>query len=916
MSSHDKFLIHFSEGRGVNLGKAKNRIAGWGEFVSMLSTPTKTKERRKAFDKMSKDQQDELKAIDGWIMAAQVAEGRRANKNIRPRDLLSLDYDYATPTFVDQIKMGLTPLSDFEFFVHSSRRHTDDKPRIRLFAPLSRPVSPDEFIALARILAMRMEGTTPMRMVDKVSFRPAQMMFKPTTSIDGDWFCHRNKGEMIDPDDVLDGFREAHGDWNDYTLLPLCADEEELRKHADKAEDPTQKKGPVGDFCRAYDVPAAIAKFLPDKYAPADDYSVKPRYTYLLGTSTSGAVVEDDGLFLYSHHGSDPCADRLVNAFDLVRIHLFGDLDEEEEKDTPPTKLPSYKRMVEFIGEDPDYRKSQAESRYDISAMFEDVADETEIESDDEEPDLLGFDDTVDLRGSDSSGSGSPGLESQPKKPKRRKPPKDWFPNELELDQNGRIVSSMPNAAVIIHNDPRLFEGIGFNDFTKQIVCRRSIISKLDIAPAFIVRDPVNGDRWQDFNDTTIRAILEAPNGEGKAGYGMRMTDRDLAGAVTLTARRNTFHPIRDWLDGLVWDGRRRMDTLLIRYLKCPDTAYHREIARWEMIASVARIYEPGHKFDYAIIIQGEQGIRKSSFIKELYGPGWFGEIDCKLDDRQAVAEEIAGKWGVELPELSGFHKSDHNAAKHFMRRQYDDVRMAYDRRVSEFPRQCVFWGTTNDRKYLKDPTGNRSYWPVQVGVTVIDTDRLAGERPQLWAEAVAAYRAMREGTPTGDLPLTLQSPEAINEAKAMQENARSEELHEMWAEKIAEWLDEPVTLREFVLEIGAKIDDKFDEDDASGILVVRCAFHREHVVEHCMKRDRGVADYQTAQNIERAFTLLNGWSQPKDKNKGGARIRVQGVQKRWWLRNGATAEEAHNGYRVLSGVSQSKDLDDYAHLI
>lgn len=919
--SNDKFLIHYSEGRGVNLGKAKNRIAGWGEFVAMLSTPTKTKEKRRAFDKMSKEQQDDLKSIDGWIMAAQVAEGKRTRANIRPRDLLSLDYDYATPAFIDQISMGVTPLSDFEFFVHSSRRHTDEKPRIRLFAPLARPVSADEFIALSRIIAMMMEGTTPMKMVDKVSFRPAQMMFKPTISADGDWFCYRNEGALLDPDAILDQFKEDHGDWTDYTLLPLCADEEDLRKHAEKAEDPTTKKGPVGDFCRAYDIPAAIEKFIPDCYAPADDFSNKPRYTYLKGTSTSGAVVEDDGLFLYSHHGSDPTADMLVNAFDLVRIHLFGELDEDSPKETPPTKWPSYKRMIEFISDDPEYRRSQAESRYDISAMFDDVADDYDDEDEDDasepeddEIDLLGFDD--DDAPASPKASGSPGVVDL--KPKKKRPPKDWFPDALVLDQNGKIESSAPNAAVIVHNDARMFGAICFNDFSKQIVARRSIMSRLDVAPAFLCRDQINGDRWQDVNDITIRLILESPNGEGKVGYGMKITDRDLNAAVVSAAHRNKFHPVADYLTACrqAWDGEARIETLLIRYLGVEDSAYHREIIKWKLIASVARVYEPGHKFDYAIILQGPQGIRKSSFIKAIYGDQWFGELDCNLDDKQQIAETVAGKWVLELPELSGLHKTDHNAAKAFMRRQFDNVRMAYDRRVSEFPRQCVFWGSTNDTKYLRDPSGNRSYWPTIVMTESIDTDGVAAERDMLWGEAVALYEAMRARQPRGDLPLTLHSGEAREEASRLQALARTEELHEMWADKIADWLDEPLTLREYLIEIGVEAEDRFSEDDGSNTLVLRCAFTREQAVEYALKKDRGIADYQTAQNIERALPLVEGWHQPKDDAKGGARLRVSGMRKRWWLRKDVTAEEAKCGYRVVSAFAGTVDEDDWESLI
>lgn len=929
VGENDKLLIHYAEGRGNNLGKAKNKVGGWADFCKALSTPTKTKEKRRLFDKMSKDEQDELKAIDGWIIGAQVSAGRRTKENIQPRDLLTLDYDYATPAFVDKIDLGVTPLSAFEFFVHSTRRHTSDKPRLRLFAPLARPVTREEYVALSRIVAMHMEGGSPMKLVDKVSFRQAQMMFKPTISADGDWFCVRNEGDLIDPDAILAEFPN----WSDYSTLPLCADEEEggLRKSAEKAEDPTAKKGAVGDFCRAYDVPAAIDKFLSDCYAPVADYSSKPRYSYLKGTSTSGAVVEDNGLFLYSHHGSDPTADRLTNAFDLCRIHLYGELDEDEDKDTPPSKLPSYKAFVEFIADDPEYRRSQAESRYDISAMFDDVAEEPEDSDPDplsDHEDLIGLNgyahDLEDLIGLPSSvrGAGSPvDPPIRPNGRKRRKAPAtdSWFPDALDLDENGRIKSTLPNAAIIIHNDPRMHDAIAFNDFSKQIVARYSIASKLEIAPAFICQDAVNGDRWQDYNDISIRAILEYPNGPGKRGYGMPMTDRNMTAAIDLAARRNLFHPVREFLTAPTWDGVTRIDTIMIRYLGCPDTPYHREIIRLKMIASVARVMEPGCKFDYAIILQGQQGIRKSSFIKALYGADWFGELDCRLDDKQQIAETIAGKWCLELPELSGFHKSDHNAAKMFMRRQTDDVRMAYAKRVSEFPRQCIFWGTTNDVKYLKDPTGNRSYWPVSVVVEEIDTDAVERERDQLWAEAVVAYRAMREAKGRGELPLTL-SKAAIVEAQRKQDAARTEELHEMWAERIQEWADTPLTLRELLMEMGAPADERFsDGTSTTDFLVLRIAFTREIAVTTALKKDRGISDYQTAQNVERALPLLDGWGQPHDAAKGqtgGQRYRVMGKQARWWVRLDATREELKKGYRLVHSPSGGNDSNRDEDLI
>ena len=921
MAEHDNLIVSFSEGRG-NLGKAKPRTEGWAKFCDRHSKPTRTKELRKAFDKMSKEEQDELKSIDGWEIGAQLKDGVRRRQNIRPRD-------YALPEFLTLIEMGLLPISEFEFFVHSTRRHTSEKPRIRLFMPLASKVAADDYPAISRIFAFRAEGVQPMTQDDPVSFRPAQLMFKPTASANGEFWSFRNEGAVFDPKtDAADWFRAQGGDPEDYSNLPKCESEDELRKSADKAEDPTSKKGPVGDWCRAYDVFAAIDKFLPDCYAPTGEASNKPRYTYLKGTSTSGAVVEDDGLFLYSHHGSDPCADMLVNSFDLVRIHKFGDLDEDKDlKDVMPTKWPSYKAMIEFAAADDGFRKSRIESRYGaLMASFEDISDPDEPEDEEtaESDDTLD-DDVESVMGDFSArGSGSPGdgpetpktdkaAKPKTKRPKKEKPAKDWVTEELSLDEKGAIQSSAPNAAIIIHNDPRLWGRIAFNGFTRQIVCLKSIKPNIPICPPFVCHDTTNGERWQDFNDIILRLMLEAPNAEGQ-GYGLRISDRDLNAAVVSAARRNEFHPIREYLETLEWDGESRVDSLFADYLGVEDNPYHREAARWTLLASVARIFEPGHKFDYAPIIQGPTGIRKSSFIKALYSPAWFGELHCKLDDQQQVAETIGDMWDGELPELTGFHKSDFNAAKAFMRRQHDDVRMAYDRRVTEFPRQAVFWGTTNDSKYLKDPTGNRSYWPVICGedLTAIDTNRLARERDQIWAEAVALYRVMRENQPAGDLPLTLTDPIAQQIALSLQEGARTMDMHELWALEINDWLETPIHRSQFLAELtGDRSYRAFAEDDDDP-MVVRCVYSLKQAVEFVLKKDRGVADTQTSSNIQKAMELVSGWHAPrKDGIKGIVQTKVNGHPYRVWLRDVATRDEINAGYRVLPAAD-----DDWRTLI
>ena len=910
-------ILSWAIGSAKNFAKAKNKSDSYANLKRLLKKPVVTNETRRAFDKMSKSEQDDLKSIAGWISGAQCSGAWRNKKNILPRDLATIDIDYAGAELPELIKMGLTGISNFDFVAHSSRRHSPEAPRIRMFVPFARKVSVDEYIAIVRYLGWKLDSE--MKLVDMVSYRPAQMMFLPTCSKDDarHFFYHENDGELLEPDEVLEAIDAQFGDWRDLNNLPHSPDEHDFRKRAEKAEDPLEKRGPVGDFCRAYDIEAAIEKFLPDTYIPGDEHSGNPRYTYAGSTSSNGAVVYDNGRFMYSHHGHDPICDMNVNAFDLVRIHLFGDKDEKAKEDTGPKEMPSYKAMLEFISEDPQYRKQQAEARYDLSAMFDDAGIEADAYEDtaldeDEDEGRDPFDSIADDEDSDpelddllaelvgdteeAAPAKKAGKTNNPAHKRRfPKPPKDWFPDKLELNQNGDIMGTLHNVAVLIQYDPRFNGKIGFNDFTKQIVVVDDVKSQLDTVPPVHVQDPVNGDRWQDFNDISIRAVLEAPNGPGKPGYGMKVTDRDLSGAVVLAAHINKFHPIKEYLSSVKWDGQKRMDRLFIDYLETPDTPYHREVARLMLVAAVVRVFEPGHKFDNAAIIGGRQGMGKSTFIKVLHGEKWFGEIHCDLADKQAIAEEIAGKWGVELPEMSGFHKSDHNAAKAFMRRQHDDVRMAYDRRVSIFPRQCVFWGTTNDATYLKDPTGNRSYWPVVSKISgFMDLSRLSRERDLLWAEAVAEYKAMRAAQPHGDLALTL-TPAALREAEEYQEEARTKEVYEGYTDKIRMWFDEPVLLAHFLAEFGI-VGASFQEDggpDPETTYVRRTAFTISQATV-ALGLPETINNNQTWQQIQKAISEIPGILRPQGTT------RLHGKAGRYYLREGRSQFDT-TAYEIIA---------------
>lgn len=793
MTNNDSRIVRFASGTGRNFGKATNHTKSLKSFIDDFRKPTVTPERQRDYGKMNDKDQQHTKSVAGWTYRTQVDGPVRNRGSGLASDFITFDFDYATPEFLEKL-LSDEPGLDCEFFLHSTRRHTAEKPRLRMFVYCGEAVPPDYYVSVSRIIAEKFDPD--MVHVDKVSFRPAQMMFRPTISKDQEYVFHRHRGPALDWNTELDAFEVLRGDWRDLSLLPKVPNEE-LRDVAEKAEDPTEKVGPVGDFCRAYDVPAAIEKFLSDKYEPTDDHSAKPRYTYLGGTTTNGAEVQDDGLFLYSHHGSDPCGDMLVNSFDLVRIHLFGDADKgKEEAEGAMAKRPSFKAMMDFIKTDEGYLKAVVASKYDMAAINGDFTDdmqagEVEIDEDDISADLAELLGPTILRNDDGAPVSKPTPPARANRAKKPPPPKDWLTG-LELTPNGDIIPNSPNIGQIVQNDLRTRDHLEYNEFHSKVVTRIKLSTRLPFIPAFPVHDLVNGEPLQDKHLHAIRMMLEYENGAGKAGYGLRsVTDRDLNAAIEIAAHQNPFHPVREYLAGLKWDGRARAEKLWIDYLGVEDNAYTRMVARHFLIGAVARAFEPGHKFDFVPILFGAQGKRKSTLIAIL-AKSWSGELKGNFRDEKHLVEQMMGCWIMELPELSSFKGSIIEDVKAFISAVVSYVRLSYGKLPKEFPRQCVFIGSTNEEEFLNDPTGNRRWWPLRVTVDMIDTDKLSLNVDQIWAETVQMYQAMRAEHPRekGPLPLHLTDNEAAILAAEAQDAAQNVTVVDVLAEAIAGYLD------------------------------------------------------------------------------------------------------------------------------
>ncbi|MCK1996813.1 virulence-associated E family protein [Psychrobacillus psychrodurans] len=720
----------------------KNQDMLWSDFIAKVQETTRTRETVAEYRKMAKTQQDDIKDVGGFV-GGSLKGGRRKVDAVAWRQLLTLDADFIKGDFWD----GVTMLFDNACLIYSTHKHTSDAPRLRLIIPLSRPVSPEEYVAVSKKVASQFG----IDFFDDTTYQPHRLMYWPSTSSDGEFVFDMQDEAWLNPDDIL----SMYSDWRDPHEWPESSRQRESRKKmADKQGDPLTKHGMVGAFCRSYSIEEAIQTFLSERYEEAGD----GRYTYIEGSTTGGLILYDDGLFAFSHHGTDPVSGLLVNAFDLVRHHLFIDEDDEVKEGTPVNRLPSFKAMSDFVVQDEKVRQDLAIQK--IRQASEDF-DELDL---DEESEVLSLEET-DM---------------------------EWT-KRLEYSKSGDLEPVAINIKLILENDPKLKGKIGFDDFSKQ--------------PALLGSLPWRKERggtelWSNSDDEDLRTYLDLVWG---IKYGVGKIADVLGGVM----RSNTFHPVRDYLNGLEWDGAERIDRMLIDYLGAEESKYVMAVTRKVLVAAVARVMNPGCKFDYMLTLVGPQGLGKS-MVWDRLGQEWFSDSMTSIHGKEAY-ESLHGVWIMEMGELAATRKADVEAIKLFLSKRVDRYRVAYGKRPEEFRRQCIFIGTTNERDFLKDKTGNRRFWPVPVNKKRMkkswrDLDKETVN--QMWAEAVYQYKAGEELFLTGELEA---------EALSMQESHTEESP---WFGLIQDYLDRKLPETWDDMDVAARrmyMDGDFEEIETDG---------------------------------------------------------------------------------------------------
>lgn len=628
-----------------------NKSIKYDALKDRLKVTIRTTETVEEYRKMSKAQRDTAKDHGGFVGGV-LKGGRRKVDTVEKRSMIALDGDRIDKAFLEDYE-NIVPFTSCLYTTHSS---TVEEPRVRLIFPLLRDISSEEFVAVSRYLAQELG----IDMFDECSYQPNQLMYWPSTPQNGSFvFKEVDKG-WLNPDDLL----SAHPEWRDPTQLPTSSRESKANQVAQqKVMDPLEKEGTVGLFNRSYfPISKALDTFLFDVYEATDNVN---RYHLIGSHSIAGVEIKEDK-FVYSHHAKDPAYMKLCNAFDIVRIHKFGDLEDKH----------SFQAMCDFAMQQDTVKILAANERLKESELdFTDSKDD-----------------------------------------------ENWKSKLKYQPRTGILENSVYNLNLILAHDPD-FQHFAFNEMANRI----------QITGELPWERPEGNLFWRDADTAQLKSIIDIRY--------LPFSSRNHDVAFVKIADDRHFHPIRDYLNHLPpWDKVKRVEDLFIKYLQAEDTEYVRTVTKKTFAAAVARILVPGTKFDCVLVLDGDQGIGKSSIVKDIVTADYYSETLSLTDmDDKSGAEKLQGFWIVEIGELAGMKKADIEKVKAFLSTSDDKYRPSYGKVVESHPRQCIIIATVNgERGYLRDITGNRRFWIVKVQQKKQKKNWNFDEefRAQFWAEA------------------------------------------------------------------------------------------------------------------------------------------------------------------------------------
>lgn len=427
----------------------------------------------------------------------------------------------------------------------------------------------------------------------------------------------------------------------------------------------------------------------------------------------------------------------------------------------------------------------------------------------------------------------------------------DWQ-GRLDIDRQGRVKDTLTNIALIIKYDPNL-QNIVYNEFKDTI----DVIGKLpwtQVKPG-----------WNDSDLANAKVYFERV-------YGIWSPTKFKDALLAVVSSDRVYHPIKEYFSRLKWDGKERIDTLLIDFFGADDTPYTRAVIRKTLVAAVARIFEPGKKFDSILVLNGPQGMGKSTFFAIL-GMEWFSDSLSIADMRdKTAAEKLQGYWILEISEMNGIKKTDVETVKSFVSRQDDKFRQAYGVNVESHPRSCVIVGSTNSESgFLRDVTGNRRFWPVHVPGTGKMHPWEVCDVGQIWAEAIELYNRGEE--------LFLKGKEAEEAYKMQQDAMESDDREGIVEEYLARLLPDNWDTMDLYQRRAFLGEGEFDAGGVRGSVTRERVCIMEIWCE-CFGKERQNIKKADSYEIEGIINKIGGWKRYDGNASGKMRIPLYGVQK------------------------------------
>lgn len=709
--------------RQIRLSIANTRYGPWrveqyslSELYARLSQPARGQACRAAYLALPKREQDRLKDVGGFVGGA-LTDSVRKNGHVAGRDLITLDIDKLEPGGAMRVLRICDGLG-CGYAVYSTRKHAPESPRLRIILPLSCEITAEEYEPAARRAAQIIDPT--MQMFDRTTFEPARLMYWPSVCADGEYVFTYKDRPLVDGRGLLAMF-----DWRDVAKWPRCPDEDAaFRRTAAKQQDPTEKEGIVGAFCRVYDVYSAMEKFIPGVYEPvvnSDD-----RFTFTGGSTAGGAVVYENGKFLYSHHATDPAGGQLCNAFDLVRLHLFGDQDNEVKPGTPTVKFPSWVAMCKLASSDPAVRDQKISDR--AKQIKRDFAPMIEQHANAQAP-------------------------TAPAQPTAQAVPPSAVPALVtETESPYTAAQSVATVDDVMKQLATLLED------GKSKVTTNLVETAMNAMGVRIGRNEITNtlrveglpSRYSQQEAANVLPILVSDF--------LRQNDVNASPDIVTKyipaiADAYRFNPVKNWLISVPWDGCDRWPIIYeILGITAPECSRYRTYVRKWFLQTVAMgcndDWNP-RSADGALVLQGEQGCGKTLFFRRMSAyKEWFVEgASIDMSNKDSIIKSL-GAWITELGELDSTLKREQSALKAFITGESDVIRDYYARSRVRRVRHTSFCGTVNPKNFLRDETGSRRFWVVPV--EHIDIDKLLNLSSdtihQIWVQAYSEWRSDMNG--------------------------------------------------------------------------------------------------------------------------------------------------------------------------